>query len=338
MDSRARHRNFKNSVVFLGVFTVFAAGALSGEKNAAEVVTAADSVAGKSVGYSPFARGGKPGKPFAKGRDHYMGGEKGSRSLYFGDTHVHTSYSADAAFMGATLGPEEAYRVARGEEVISSAGLAARLGMPHNGNLSNGLMFDDVTFTTRKPISAGYAARRQRYEPLYEVTRMKGDGEAHPALSPDDEFADFETWDVGGINSIEPKTPAMLPWEYARTALTRGLHCEQSLGVNPFKFGLVGSTDTHTAISGTYENNYFGKVVPLEPANSHERFYEIVAGRRPSPGGQDLKVYAWQTSASGLVGVWAEENTRAALWDAMKRREVFATTGTRLQFANLVYA
>ncbi len=404
--------------------------------------------------------------------------------VFFGDTHVHTSYSADAGFAGTTLGPEGAFRFARGEEVTSSTGVRARLqvplhfivvadhaenlglaplaaagdpavlateygrkihdmlkagqgvdafdqwrtskasgidpmgkgdtpaartawdhitstaeqfndpgrftafigyewtsvpggnnlhrnvvfrdgkeladqvlpfssydsedaedlwrwmanyeqktggrllAIPHNGNLSNGLMFDDVTFTDRAPIDRDYAGRRARWEPLIEVTQMKGDGEAHPLLSPTDEFADFETWDKGGINSPEPKTPDMLPREYARAALKRGLRYETKLGVNPFKFGLVGSTDTHTALSTTDEAQYFGKITILEPAPSEQRFHELVAGRT-NPNGLDIGVEAWQVSSAGLAAVWARENTREALWDAMQRKEVYATTGTR---------
>ena len=205
------------------------------------------------------------------------------------------------------------------------------LAIPHNGNLSNGLMFDDVKFRSETPIDRSYADRRRRWEPLYETTQMKGDGEAHPLLSPEDEFADFETWDRSGINSIVPKTPDMLPREYSRAALLRGMAYEQRLGSNPFKFGLLGSTDTHTALSTPEESNYFGKVTPLEPAPSKERFYELVAGRRPSADGKDLKVHAWKVSPGGLTGVWARSNTRASLWDAMARREVFATTGTRMK-------
>ena len=111
------------------------------------------------------------------------------------------------------------------------------LAIPHNGNLSNGLMFDDVTLTTKKPLDRDYAERRQRWEPLYETTQMKGDGETHPSLSPSDEFANFERWDKGSFGP-ELKTPAMLPREYTREALKRGLAYEQSLGVNPFKFGI----------------------------------------------------------------------------------------------------
>jgi hypothetical protein len=375
--------------------------------------------------------------------------------VYFGDTHLHTSYSTDAGMVGNTLGPEAAYRFARGEEVIQSHGLRAKLqrpydflvvsdhaenlglapmiaesnaellktafgrrvhdlvksgkgveayeawikpmnarqdplkgqeqmarsmwqritaaaeqynepgrftafigfewtampggnnlhrnvifrdgkdkadqilpfsqydsidpedlwqwmatyeqqtggkllAIPHNGNLSNGLMFDDVTLTTKKPLDRDYAARRMRWEPVYEVTQMKGDGEAHPALSPTDEFATFETWDKGSFGP-EAKTPAMLPREYAREAFKRGLAYEAQLGVNPFKFGLIGSTDAHTSLSTTQEDNFFGKVEVLAPSAEPDRFYEVVAGRFPSPDGKDLKQYAWQTSAAGLA-------------------------------------
>jgi hypothetical protein len=402
--------------------------------------------------------------------------------VYFGDTHLHTSYSTDAGMMGCRLGPEEAYRFARGEEVTSSTGVRARLqrpldflvvsdhsenlglapmiaesnpellktefgrkvhdlvksgkgglafnawaeglmarqdplkgndditrsmweretaaaekynqpgkftafigfewtstpdgnnlhrnvifrdgkakadqiipfsqydsvdpedlwkwmaateqktgsrvlAIPHNGNLSSGLMFDDVTLTTKKPLDSDYAQRRMRWEPIYEVTQMKGDGEAHPVLSPNDEFADFETWDKGSFGS-DVHTPAMLPREYAREAFKRGLKYEEKLGVNPFKFGLVGSTDSHTALSTTTEDNFFGKITPLEPSAKPERFDEIITGRMAT--NPEARQYAWMTSASGLAAVWATDNTREAIWDAMARKEVYATTGTRL--------
>ncbi|MCI0603336.1 DUF3604 domain-containing protein [bacterium] len=404
--------------------------------------------------------------------------------VYFGDTHLQTSYSTDAGMVGNTLGPEEAYRFARGEEVIQSHGLRAKLqrpldflviadhaenlglapmiaesnpdllktefgrrvldlvkagkgteaynvwiqsmsalqdplkgnervartmwerltaaaekynepgrftaligfewtsgpsgnnlhrnvvfrdgkdkadqiipisqydtidpedlwkwmsnyekktggrllAIPHNGNLSNGLMFDDVTLTIKKSLDRDYAERRMRWEPIYEVTQMKGDGEAHPALSPNDEFADFETWDKGSFGN-EAKTEDMLPREYAREAYKRGLAYEAKLGANPFKFGIIGSTDAHTSLATTQEDNFFGKVEPLAPSAEPDRFYEVITGRLSSSEGKDLKQYAWQTSASGLAGVWARENTRESLWDAMARKEVYATTGTRL--------
>jgi len=201
------------------------------------------------------------------------------------------------------------------------------LAIPHNGNVSSGLMFDDVTLTTKKPLDRDYAERRIRWEPLYEVTQMKGDGEAHPGLSPNDEFADFETWDSGDFG-VTVHTPDMLPREYAREALKRGMAMEQKFGVNPFKFGMIGSTDTHTSLATTTEDNFFGKINVLEPSARPERFYEIITGRlSPDRTKQNL---AWQTSASGLAAVWATDNTREALWDAMSRKEVYATTGTRL--------
>ena len=203
------------------------------------------------------------------------------------------------------------------------------LAIPHNGNMSNGTMFDDITLTSKKPIDKDYAQRRMRWEPLYEVTQIKGDGEAHPALSPNDEFADFYTWDTGTLGPATT-TPEMWPRDYARAALKRGLVYEEKLGTNPFKFGMIGSTDAHTSIASTEENNYFGKVSLTEPsANPHYRFDEVVVGRmNPDP---TKKIRHFRAAASGLAAVWARENTREALWDSMARKEVYATTGTRLR-------
>jgi hypothetical protein len=203
------------------------------------------------------------------------------------------------------------------------------LAVAHNGNLSNGLMFDDVTFTDKKSIDRDYAERRMRWEPIYEVTQMKGDGEAHPALSPNDEFADYGTWDKGSFGP-EPKTAAMLPREYAREAYKRGLWYEESLGANPFKFGMIGSTDSHTSLATIEENNYFGKATLAEPSNDPERFEEMITGFLSEPGGPDITIRHFKTLAAGLAAVWATENTREAIWDAMKRKEVYATTGTRM--------
>ena len=409
--------------------------------------------------------------------------QKFPNQVFFGDTHLHTSYSTDAGMIGNTLGPEEAYRFARGEKVTSSTGLPAQLkrpldflvvsdhaenlglapainesnpellknewakmvhdlvkagkpteaydkwlkvmgvqkdplkeqtefvklmwhriteaakkynnpgqftafiayewttnydggdnlhrnvifrgdktkadqmipfsqydsvdpedlwqwmadyekktggqvlAIPHNGNLSNGLMFDDVTLTTKKPLSRDYAERRMKWEPLYEITQMKGDGESHPSLSPTDEFADFEIWDKGSFGP-KLKTKEMIPKEYAREALKRGLAYESKLGMNPFKFGFAGGTDSHTSLSTTSEDNFFGKVVLLEPTDDPIRFDEVIAGRFSPKGFQNR---SRNTGAAGITGIWAKENTREALWDAMKRKEVFATTGTRLK-------
>lgn len=202
------------------------------------------------------------------------------------------------------------------------------LAIPHNGNLSNGLMFDDVSLT-RELLSADYARRRARWEPVYEVTQIKGDGETHPLLSRDDEFADFETWDTGSYTTA--KKPDMLAGEYAREALKRGLLHQQSLGVNPFKFGMVGGTDSHTSLATSEEDNFFGKAPPFEPSVQNTRFFENIIGHYPDPEGVDYAIPHARVAASGLTAVWATTNTREGIWDALKRREVYATTGTRIR-------
>ena len=203
------------------------------------------------------------------------------------------------------------------------------LAIPHNGNMSNGLMFDDVTLTSKKPLDLDYVKRRARWEPLFEVTQIKGDSEAHPALSPNDEFADFYTWDTGTLGAATT-TPEMWPREYAREALKRGLAYENKLGVNPFKFGMIGSSDSHTSISTTAENNFFGKVSMTEPsANPRYRFNEVIVART-NPD-ETKKVRHFRAASNALAAVWSRENTRTALWDAMKRKETYATTGTRLK-------
>ena len=402
--------------------------------------------------------------------DHYP------KNVYFGDTHLHTSWSTDAGMGGATLGPDEAYRIARGEEVTSYSGfkfklirpldfivvadhsenlgladyirrsdpiiLANEMGkkwhdwvkagkgydaflewlrsdqkdlinepimmktvwakvvknadkyyqpgvfttfhgfewtsmpdgnnlhrvvifrdggdktsqilpytmydsvdpedlwkylgdyenntggqvlaIPHNGNLSNGLMFDTKTYSGKK-LTKSYALTRSQWEPIYEVTQMKGDGESHPILSPDDEFADFENLDAGNLSGKIAKTNAMLPKEYGRSALKEGLRLEQKLGVNPFKFGLIGSTDAHGGIPSSREENNFSKAHIAEPSADRAK-HVLIKGAKP-----ELSVMIKDLGASGLAGVWARENTRESLWDAMARKEVFATTGTRLK-------
>jgi hypothetical protein len=196
--------------------------------------------------------------------------------------------------------------------------------IPHNGNLSNGLMFSDKTFNG-EPLSRAYAEARMRWEPIIEVSQVKGDGETHPLLSTTDEFADYETWDVSNIAGSAPKKPSMLQYEYARSALKLGLKLGKELGANPFKFGLIAATDTHTALATTREENFFGKYKSTEPsANRHGR--EVIPADDPK-----LRVYTSQEVASGLTAVWARENTRRAIFDAMKRKEVFATTGTRIR-------
>ena len=201
------------------------------------------------------------------------------------------------------------------------------LAIPHNGNLSNGLMFDAVTLTDRTPLDRDYAERRMRWEPIYEVTQIKGDGEAHPSLSPNDEFADYGTWDRGSFGAA--KDPDMIPREYAREALKQGLAWDAKLGANPFKFGMIGSTDSHTGLATTQEDNFFGKATPVEPG-APDRYDEKITGVIESPDGREYAIRHYQGLASGLAAVWATENTREGLFDAMRRKEVYATTGTRL--------
>lgn len=191
------------------------------------------------------------------------------------------------------------------------------LAIPHNGNLSNGLMFADARFNGAA-LDAAYANARQRWEPLYEVTQTKGDAETHPALSPNDEFASFERWDQGNMRMI-PKQAGMLEHEYARSALKLGLELEARIGANPFKFGMVGATDTHTGLSTADDNNFWGKFVDSEPSPAR---LTTALGNRLWPN--------WQLTASGYTGVWATANTREAIFDALQRREVYASTGPRI--------
>jgi hypothetical protein len=195
------------------------------------------------------------------------------------------------------------------------------LAIAHNGNLSNGLMFPEINPETGEPLTRAYVEARNLWEPLYEVTQMKGDGETHPLLSPDDELADYGTWDKGNLGPIS-KEDRMLQYEYAREALKNGLKWEAELGTNPYKFGMVGSTDSHTSLTTAEEDNFFGKAVHKEPS----------AHRMEKPVYQfgDITVMGWEQMAAGYAGVWATDNTREALWDAMKRREVYATTGSRM--------
>ena len=140
------------------------------------------------------------------------------------------------------------------------------LALAHNGNLSNGIMFPvDAQYTGRK-LDAFYVEQRAKWEPMYEITQIKGDGETHPFLSPDDVFADYETWDAGNLDLSEAKKPEMLQYEYGREALKNGLLLEARLGTNPYKFGLVGSTDSHTGLSTAEEGNFFGKHAGAEPS------------------------------------------------------------------------
>lgn len=215
--------------------------------------------------------------------------------------------------------PEDLWAYMAGYEEKTGGSI---LAIPHNPNVSNGVMFAESV--KGKAMTRDYAERRARWEPLLEVTQMKGDSEAHPLLSPNDEFADFETWDKCNIAGI-PKEDSMLQYEYARSALRVGIRLEETLGVNPFKFGMIGSSDTHTAMSTTREENYFGKLPHLEPnaKRAEEPFMS-----NPETG--EVMITSWEASASGLAAVWARENTRESIFDAMARKEVYATSGGRM--------
>ncbi len=450
-------------------FGIFVAALTLPSVGLAQEVTYPDSLRQPPKIYSPYVARVASDAAFAEG-------------VYWGDTHLHTSYSTDAGMLGNTLGPEEAYRFARGEEVLSAHGLRARLIRPldflvvadhaanlglaaliaesnpellknewgrrvhdlvksgnereafqawataastyqdpinnpkamrttwereidfadqynepgrftaligyewtsigtrqapgnlhrviifkdgadkvkqvlpfsiydsydpedlweymanyeestggtvlaiaHNGNLSNGLMFP-VERLNGQPVDRGYAEARARFEPLYEVTQIKGDGEAHPFLSPNDEFADYGTWDKADIAGFKPKEDWMLPYEYARSALQIGMQLEQKLGVNPFKFGMIGSTDAHTSLATTREENFYGKTPHLEPRADRWEDYVI----RALSGDDALSSYSYETIGSGLAAVWARENTREGLFDAMQKKETYGTTGTRI--------
>jgi hypothetical protein len=195
------------------------------------------------------------------------------------------------------------------------------LAIPHNGNLSNGTMFALADFFGN-PLTRQYAETRSRWESVVEVTQTKGDGESHKFLSPNDEFAGYETWDKANLDGSSLKKSEMLQFEYARSALKLGLKIEQELGLNPYKFGMIGSTDAHTSLAAVEEENFFGKHSGSEP--SAKRW------SHPVFAFPNLKIMGWEQAASGYAAVWATENTREALWDAIKRKEVYATTGSRM--------
>jgi len=197
------------------------------------------------------------------------------------------------------------------------------LAIAHNGNLSNGLMFPVVEAFGKK-LDREYVLTRAKWERLYETTQTKGTGESHPYLSPNDEFADFEIWDKGNLDGSAVKKKEMLEFEYARSALKNGLKLEQQLGTNPYKFGLVGSSDAHTGLAAMEEDNFFGKTAPQEPSAERMR---AAFFKNPKTG---VTIMDWEVGASGYAAVWATENTREAIWDAMERKETYATTGPRM--------
>jgi hypothetical protein len=195
------------------------------------------------------------------------------------------------------------------------------LAIPHNGNASDGRMFETVKFDGKQPIDAAYNATRARNEPLYEITQIKGTSETHPDLSPNDEFAGFEQWDY--TLSADYERPKHRRGSFARQALLEGLSQEAAGNGNPFKYGFIGDTDTHNAAGSNEEFNYTGKFA-FENDASHR-----LKGMEGQPAGQIKQVQEF--SSGGLAGVWAEENTRESIFDAMQRRETFGTSGTMIK-------
>jgi hypothetical protein len=208
----------------------------------------------------------------------------------------------------------DAYQKATGGQVLA---------IPHNSNVSSGLMFEMVG-PGGGPMTAAYARRRAAHEPLVEVTQIKGDSEAHPFLSPNDEFADFGKagWDIGNLTMQRKSTPDMQAGNYVREALKRGLAIEARTGVNPYKFGLIGSTDSHTGLATADENNFFGKHSGVEPGP--------MRASAPQNLGNTQGRFGWQYLAGGYAGVWARGNSRSAIFDAMLRKETYATSGPRM--------
>jgi hypothetical protein len=194
------------------------------------------------------------------------------------------------------------------------------LAIPHNGNMSNGRMFEEQQYDG-KALTKQWVDARARWEPIIELFQYKGQSEAHPSLSPMDEFANFELWDTGNLNGI-PKKPGMIEHEYWREALKAGLRLEAKFGTNPFKLGAAAGTDTHNSLSAPIEDNFWGKFATVEPGPERWNGFYKKEG--------DYVRKDWTQSAAGYTGVWATANTREALWDAMKRRETYASSGPRI--------
>ena len=256
-----------------------------------------------------------------------IGYEYTSRGGY--NLHRNVLYRGDASMANQSLpfsqfdsqNPEDLWKALDSLEKRTGADV---LAIPHNGNLSNGKMFS-VETNGGKPLTKELAALRAALEPIVEVTQIKGDSEAHPFLSPNDEFADYETWDDANLDGSEYKKNEMFQYEYARSALKTGLQLEKKLGVNPFKFGMAGGTDSHTSLPAVAEDNFFGKHPGVEP--SAKRWESVVIKSLMDPA---LTTMGWQQAAGGYTAVWATENTRAAIFDAMVRKETYATTGSRI--------
>jgi len=197
---------------------------------------------------------------------------------------------------------------------------ATLLAIPHNANASDGLMFS-LNDSDGNPISKAYSEKRMRNEPIYEISQIKGTSEVHPDLSPNDEFANFELWDYTLATTAE--RPTNRKGSYLRQALLDGIRIESEGNGNPFKYGIIGDSDAHNSAASIEEDNYTGKF-GMENDPNHR--VNGVPGF-PEPNNQQLREF----SSGGLAGVWAEENTREAIYNAMLRKETFGTSGTRMK-------
>jgi len=240
------------------------------------------------------------------------------RVVFFKDSAEKTNQIVPCSFKDSS-NPEDLWQAMQDYQDKTGGEVFA---IPHNGNTSRGEVFAPFDAEGR-PLSEAYAKTRSRWEPLYEVTQIKGDSEAHPILSPTDEFADYETWNSWfGRTYKGVKTEGWIDRkksEYARSALKLGLEQQHQLGSNLFKFGMIGSTDSHTSLATADENNYWGKMSDFEP-NSNRVLKRIW-----------FDVANWEMAASGYTAIWAQNNTREVLFAAMKRKEVYATTGPRIE-------
>jgi len=228
-----------------------------------------------------------------------------------------TFVSADPTVPG--IDPESLWKWLGGWEAKTAGKV---LAIPHNGNLSNGQMFQETRFNGQ-PLTRQLLQERARWEPLVEVFQIKGTSEAHPGLSPNDEYANFGIWDTANLNGV-PKQDGDLKGEYLREALKTGLRLQEQFGINPFKYGMVAGSDTHNSLAtGGEENNFWGKFVADQPrAGRWEHVFNKQQDGTPRMG--------WTQVAAGITGVWANANTREALWDAMKRKETYASSGPRI--------